>query len=277
MQKILCYFLMILAAGISACTPEYKLAKEFRDNRPEFLLHLTPPPMLFKYNHKGELVDDLKNMNPARQDSALFFSSGFIQYINDSVFLENYINSFLDEIRNLGFSVFLGHEADSFLFNHPQSYELTIAQIQLDEYSYPYEDQEFFYDTLFYKKFDLDAVDFSVWLELTRFGISGNARTVLYSSHMASDNLQGEFLLDPFRQDVKYSYSIDSLEVEDVNNIARLLGKVHAGYLFDFFLNQYIAFHITRGFQPQVFYHYNRYRNSFIPVDEERFELLDSN
>lgn len=276
MRRLLCYCLILLVAGVTACTPEYKLAKEFRANPPGFYFHLDPPALLFKYNHKGELIEDLNKMTPEQQDSALFFSSSFIQYINDSTFLENYVNGFLNELRNLQFPVYIGNEADSFLMSQPQSYEIDIVQIQLDEYFYPYEDEEYFYDTLFYKKFDLDAVDFSVWVELSKFNHSSNLKTVLYSSHMASDNLEGEFILDPFRQQVKYSYTVDSLSVGDLNDIATLLGKVHASYLFDFLLNQYIAFHIPKGFQPQVYYHYNRFRDSFVPVEEERFELLDS-
>ncbi len=277
MQRGFAYILIILFAGVTACTPEYRLAKDFRKNPPEFFFHVTPPKLLFKYNHKGELVEDLKRMNSAEQDSALFFSSGFIQYINDSLFLENYVNGFMDELRNLQLVVFIGAEADSFLLGQPQSYELSIAQIQVDEYFYPYEDEEYFYDTLFYKKFDLDAVDFSTWLELSKIGGPNQVKTILYSSHMASDKLEGEFFVDPFRQHVKYSYTIDSLGIEDINNISAYLGKVHASYLYDFFLNQYIAFNLPKGFQPLVYYHYNRYRDSFIPVEDERFELLEDN
>lgn len=271
------YILITLVAGVTSCTPEYKLAKEFRDNPPEFYFHVTPPGLLFKYNHKGEVVEDLNKMSAREQDSALFFSSSFVRYINDSIFLENYVNGFLDELRKLKFTVFIGHQADSFLLNQQQSYEINIAQIQVDEYFYPYEDKEYFYDTLFYKKFNLEAVDFSVWIELSKMAGDNPNKTILYSSHMASDNLEGEFFVDPFRQDVKYTYTIDSLKVEHLDDFATYLGKVHASYLYDFFMNQYIAFNIPKGFQPQVYFHFNRYRNSFIPVDEERFELLDSN
>jgi len=276
MKRLVLVYSILLVILAGACTPESKLAKEFRANPPEFYFHLDPPAYLYKYNHKGEMIENLDQMSPAQQDSALFASSTFIQYISDSTFLVNYVNAFLSELRNLGFPVYIGSEADSFLMAQPQSYEINIAQIQLDEYFYPYEDEEYFYDTLFYKRFDLDALDFSVWVELTRFNHPGNIKTVLYSSHMASDNLEGDFVLDPFRQQVKYSYTIDSLNVSDVNDIAKLLGKVHASYLYDFFLNQYIAFHIPKGFQPQVYYHYNRFRNTFVPVDEDRFELLNN-
>ncbi|MBN1199802.1 MAG: hypothetical protein JXA23_10655, partial [Bacteroidales bacterium] len=125
--------LILLVAGITACTPEYKLAKEFRATPPDFYFHLDPPAFLYKYNHKGEMIEDLQKMNPEQQDSALFFSSTFVQYINDSAFLEKYINGFLNELRSLQFPVYIGHDADSFLMSQPQSYEIDLTQIQLDE------------------------------------------------------------------------------------------------------------------------------------------------
>lgn len=275
MRRILPLLLIILVAGFSSCTTEYKLAREFQTHPPGFFLHLTPPSWLFKYNHKGELIERFDRMSGPEQDSALLCSSLFIQYVNDSLFLDKYVNSFLDELRSLHFTVYLGADSDTFLLQQPQAYELTLAQIQLDEYTYPYEDQEYFYDTLFYKRIDLNAIDFSVWFELSKIRGQKTNKTVLYTSHMVTDDLQGDFLLDPFRQDVKYSYRIDSLEVNDLYDIATFLGKVHASYLYDFFLNQYIAFHYPQGFRPQGYYHYNRFRNSFSPVEEERFELLN--
>lgn len=275
MRALLPSILVLLAAGFSSCTTEYKLAREFRTDPPKFYLHVTPPGMLYKYNHKGEVIGGFDGMSAPQQDSALYYSSKLIQFISDSVFLQNYMNAFLDEIRNLNFTVYLGDEADSFLISQPQSYELSMAQIQIDEYFFPYEDQEYFYDTLFFKRIDLCAIDFSVWFELSKIGRSGKSNTVLYASHMATDDMEGEFLLDPFRQDVKYSYRIDSLEVNDLYDIATFLGNIHASYLYDFFLNQYIAFHYPQGFRPQGYYHYNRFRNNFYPVEEERFEVLN--
>lgn len=277
MRRFFPLLLIPFITGLTSCTTEFKLAREFQSHHPDFMLHLTPPGFLYKYNHKGELIEGFGSLSPAGQDSALFWSSAFVRHVNDSIFQEVYVNSFIDELRNLEFTVYLGHDADSLLLLQPQSYELNIAQLQLDEYLYPYEDQDYFYDTLFYKKFNLAAMDFSVWLELKKIGVSGKPGTVLFSSHMATDDLEGEFLLDPFRQDVKYSYRIDSLEISDLYDIAGLLGKVHASYLYDFFMNQYIAFHYPPNFSPQLYYHYNRLRNNLIPVDDERFDVIEGN
>jgi len=67
-----------------------------------------------------------------------------MQYISDSAYLEHYLNTFITELRELGFSVYLDNSVDSFLRTQPQSYILNIPQIQLDEYYYPYSDSVYF-------------------------------------------------------------------------------------------------------------------------------------
>ncbi len=277
MKKIHLFLALIILATLSSCTLEFKLAKEFQNDPPDFHLLVNRPTYLFKYNHKGEVIDDFENLTSLQQDSVLYASSFFIRHIDDSIFLEKYVNGFINELRMLDINAYLEEEADSFLMQQPQSYLVDIVQLQLDEYFYPFEDQEYYYDTLYYKSFNLNAVDFSAWFELGKLKSSRKQKTVLYSSHMATDDFEGSFIIDPFRQDIKYSYAIDSLSIADIYEIAGFLGKVHASYLYDFFLNQYIAFNLPQGFRPQVYYHYNRFRKSFVSVDEERFELLDNN
>jgi len=277
MKKIHLYLALFIMGSFNSCTLEYKLAKEFQVDPPDFHLLVKPQAHLFKYNHKGEAIDDFEEMTNSLQDSALYASSFFIQHIDDSIFLEKYVNGFIDELRKLDISVYLGEGAESVLMLQPQSYVVDIVQLQLDEYFYPYEDQEYFYDSLYSKSFNLNAIDFSAWFELEKLKSSRKQKTVLYSSHMASDDFAGSFMVDPFRQDVTYSYAIDSLAIADIYEIAGYLGKVHASYLYDFFLNQYIAFNLPQGFKPEVYYNYNRFRDIFIPIDEERFDVLDSN
>jgi len=264
----------ILAFLLASCTPEYKLAQEFHKSPPGINLLVIPPDFLYKYNHKGELINGFDSMSETRQDSALFWSSDFIQYLSDSTFLEVYMNSFLDELRMLHFTVYLDTAVDSFLLQQPQSYMVNIAQLLVDEYIYPFEDEEYFYDTLFIKQFDLNAVDVSVWMELSKLNSSKGSQSVLYTSHMATDEVEGNFGMDPFGLRIQYRYRIDSLTLGGIYEMAGYLGKIHASYLYDFFLNQYIAYHLPHGYETNVYYHYNRFSRIFIPTEDERFELL---
>jgi hypothetical protein len=81
---------------------------------------------------------------------------------------------------------------------------------------------------------------------------------------------------NPFTGDVQYRYRIDSLHVSDIYDLSAYAGRKDAGFLFDFFLNQYIAFHMPQGLVPQYYLHYDRFRKTFAPTDDERFDILES-
>jgi hypothetical protein len=239
-------------------------------------LMVKPPALVFKYNHKGESVGGFDSLSSAQQDSALWDQSRYVQFLNDSILLENYMNNFIDELRLLGFDVYLNSDVDSFMTGKPQSYIVDIAQMQVDEYYYPLEDEDAFLDTIYYKRFNLNAVDYSCWFDLSK-ALTQNARkTTLYASSTIYDTFDGRFFNDPFSGTVRYKYTIDTLQVKDVYDMATFLGKKHAGYLYDFFMNQYIAKHLPQGFEMQDYYHYNRNRKSISPAYEDCFEILET-
>lgn len=268
--------LLFTLPGLTSCLPERKIATTFISQPPEINLLIFPPELIFKYNHKGELIPGFDTLPEALKDSALWVNSTFVQYLSDSLLLETYMNNLIEELRNFKFNVYLGASIDSFLLlQAPQSYLLNLSQMQIDEYLYPLEDEEVFMDTIYYKRFDLNAIDFSNWFELNKVNPGEKKRvTTLYSSHSAFDSFEGEFLVNPWGGEVNYRYKIDSIMVEDVTEMAAYLGKKHASYLYDYFLNQYIAQHLPPGEMLYHYYHYNRFRKSLTPTDIDRFEFL---
>ena len=254
--------------------PEHKVALTFIQSPHMINLLVNPPELVYKYNHKGEAVDGFDTLSAHEQDSALWIHSKYMQFINDSVLLESYMNSFMDELRQLGFNIYLNSEIDSFMTGKPQSYILDIAQMQLDEYFYPLQDEDSFLDTVYYKKFNLNAIDYSCWFTLGKAGAEKGRKTLLYTSNTAYDTFDGRFFNDPFTGTVRYKYTIDTLQTRDVNEMATYLGKKHAGYLYDFFLNHYIARHMPEGVKPEGYYHFDRIRKSLVPANEDRFEVL---
>ena len=258
-----------------SCLPEQKLAQNFVKSGPKIRLMVTPPDYIYKYNHKGEEIDGFAQMTDKQQDSALFYNSLFIQRISDSAILEDYVNQFITELRKANFDVYLPGELDSFLTDRTQAYKLTISQIQLDEYTYPLEDKEPINDTMYYKKFNLNAMDFSVWFELSKVSSEKPRKTILYDSQSAYDSFNGTFVVDPWTNSVRYKYHLDTLSLSDVYDMARYLGRKHGEYLFDFFMNQWVAFNMPPNQYSSAYYHYNRKRNLMEPTDEDRFDILN--
>jgi len=260
---------------LTSCLPGQKLAQTFVKSGPKIRLMVTPPDYVFKYNHKGEDIEGFAKMTDKQQDSALFYSSLYIQRISDSAVLEDYVNQFIAELRKANFEVFLPDQADSFLSNQAQAYMVNISQIQIDEYTYPLEDKEPINDTVYYKKFNLNALDFSVWFELAKVNAEKPRKTLLYDSQSAFDNFDGNFIVDPWSNSVRYKYHIDTLSLSDVHDMARFLGRRHAEYIFDFFMNQWVAFNMPPDqYSSYYYYHYNRKRNIMEATDEDRFQIL---
>jgi len=266
-----CSLFVVLMAS---CSMEKKLGQTFVKSPPGIDLQLFTPDVLFKFNHKGEEIVGFKDLSDSQQDSALYVNSKFLQFVEDSIYLEHYMNSFIDELRSLGFNVFLDHSVDSFLQGKPQSYVVNISQVQLDEYKFPVVDSETVEDTVYTKTFNLIAVDASAWFELSKINTSKPQKTVLYSSFTASDGFEGNFLINSFTLDVQYRYKIDSLKQKDIYELSFYAGRKDASYLFDFFMNQYIAYHFPKGMEPLYYLHYDRFRQTLTPTEDELLEVL---
>jgi hypothetical protein len=255
---------------------ERKLAQGFINNPPPVSIQLFSPDGLYKYNHKGEMISGFDSLTSLQQDSALYARSEFIQYIDDSIYLDKYVNAFIDELRSLGFKVFIEDSIDAFLKSQPQSYLLDMVQVQLDEYLFPLEDSAEYGDSTFYKRFDINAVDASSWFEISKINTTKPVKTILRSTFTASDSFEGKFYLNGFASDVLYKYKIDPLNVKDIYDLAKYAGRKHANYLFDYFMNQYVAFHLPQGEVMQNYLHYNHAGKFLEYTDEDRFEVVSS-
>jgi hypothetical protein len=258
---------------MQSCTIEKKLGKEFLSKAPQICIDLHAPQALYKYNHKGEKIPGFDSMTGPQQDSSLVASSNFIRNIDDSSFLDRYVNSFIDELRGIGFTVFLDGNVDTILRVQPQAYIVSMAQVQLDEYFSPYEDSEPIGDSVFYKSFDLNAVDASSWFEVNKYNAVRPKKTVLYSSFTASDGFNGNFIYNDMAGTLRYRYRIDSLKVKDIYDLAAYAGRQNADYLFDFFMNQYIVYHMPQDMEILGYLHYNSSRKTFEFSDQDKFEV----
>jgi hypothetical protein len=267
---------LLLLLIFPSCTMEKKLGKEFLAQAPQISIELLTTGNIYKFNHKGEKIPGFDSLSGPQQDSALYADSRFIQFVDDSTFLDKYINSFIDELRGIGFRVFLDGNVDTILQREPQAYVVNMSQVQLDEYFDPFEDSEQVGDTIFYKTFELNAVDASSWFELKKYNSVKPVKTVLFSSFTASDGFTGNFIMSNFTMNLKYRYKIDSLRMNDIYDLASYSGRRNANYLFDYFMNQYISFHMPEGMEILGYLHYSPSGKTFNFDDEERFEVLKS-
>ena len=247
------------------------MAKDYlsqNQNRSVLLMHAD---YVFKTHSKTDSIPGFKKLNQSKKDSALFESSKFAKYLKDSVVLANYMQALDNELNNLGFRVFRENSIDSFLLLKTPAFILNLAQAEIEEYAIPYVDSKVYDDTLKYtRKFGLNAVNLNCWFELTKLN-SDTAAVVLYSTHSASDQVNGRFKRNPLFLEVSYRYTTHFISIDEVNGLISYSGNRDAAYLNDYLLNEELKHEFPADYQPTTYWHYNRIENNLLPAGEWRF------
>jgi len=279
MKRFLSYISLLFIAvsflGLSSCYPEWKIAKSYIDSKPDVSVMILPSDYIFKNNLKIDELGDTTEMTVWELDSALMAGSLFLNDISDSIFLETFINSMIEEFEKLGFKVYTESSLDSFLFIRSTAYILNIAQIEVEEHYYEYEDSQNFDDYVYYKTMDLNAVSFNNWFELTKLNPKEEGRKVFYAYETIADQINGYFAENIFTGEVKYKYYINEIDTDIIYRYCEILGRRYAGYTYDYIMNEHIAKNFPANKKRRYYMRYNRQNNSLDPASRNRFIILE--
>jgi hypothetical protein len=273
---IILLIFVLLQGGLASCSSEKQLVVKIRPQVSKRAILLMGTDILFKKNLNTDSIPGFKKMKKEVQDSALYYSSRFVQYLDDSLVLNSYLEGMRDELQTLGFKVFMENEIDSIFRQTCPAYILNLAQAEMEEFIFPVSDKEVYDDTLMYnKRFVLYGVNLNIWFELSAVNAEQELK-VLFSSHSARDQLKGGFQRHPLTLEVDYRYTVRNIEQADVFGLAGFSSNKDAGYLFDYFLNQDLAKeNIIQKRSSQTYWHYDRIKNRLKPAGEWKFELLE--
>lgn len=235
------------------------------------------PQVVLKENLKAEAIRSDKDLSKKEKDSLIYASSKFLDRVSDSIFLETYVNSFISGLREQGYVVFVESDLDSFLtYDKGDAYILDMAQVMLEEYEIPHEEQESFDDTIiYYKTIYLEAVSINSWFELSKVNSPDGEPQLLYASHYLHDFLKGRFTRHPLKGTVRFKYEKKPVVLEDIYRLSRILGNKYANWLTDFFIHEYVKSELPEGLEPEVRYTYDAESGRLRRAYGERFLELE--
>jgi len=260
---------------ITSCSVEEKLALNFvKANNTRSIL-IFPPDQIFKVNQKKELLDSLKIYDESKFDSVLYAHSDYLQYLNDSLFIANYVLGYKEEMTSLGFAVYNQEETQTFMEVDSNAYVANIAQIEIEETYYDYRAGETIYGHYYHYDFELNAIVVNSWIELKEFDKNGNGQQLYYATDLITDDFEGDFHVDIFAGEMRYVYNIDTLETENLYNFAFLLGRKYASYTMDLFINKHLDENVPKGQRSETYWRYDPYRKEFFPEEENKFIPMD--
>lgn len=261
------FFLLIIVLFFSACSLERKLAREFiKHDENKGAILVVQPFSLNMYNNDEFDFDSVAIPENFPLDSILFQRTKLLKNISDSIFLENYLNGFIQSLSKKGFQVFLPNELDAFLAVETPAYIFKFAQVELAEETYPHVIDENAFGTDVYKVVELDLVSICSWFEFEARDTVW--RKVFYAEDYIMDDFEGELFMDENKNKPVLYYSLDSLLIEDVYQMANDVGKKYADYFTDFLMNNYIQKKFITGLKPSLFFHYDAEQRMLFPYYE---------
>jgi hypothetical protein len=267
--------LLLIMFLVASCNTEKKMAKSFMEagNNRNILVFSTDE--VFKINQKREILDSLNIHDPDLADSVLYAHSLYLQYINDSLFLANYLLGYKEELKKLGFKVYGEDQALEFLNLDSNAYVSNVAQLEVEETIYEYRAGSTIYGDYYYYDFELNALVVNSWIELKEYNKTEDGEQLYFVTDMITDDIDGDFYVDLDSEQMHYAYKIDTLKTKDLYDFAFLLGRKYAGYTSDWIINQYLDENIPAGRRSEIYWRYDPYRKTLFPAEEDKFIPMD--
>jgi hypothetical protein len=264
-------YLLFAAILISGCTLEQKLARSFVKLQPPAQFLLLEPDFLLKYNLKTFEIPGIDTLNDYLRDSILLENSLLLKEITDSILLKEFTDGFVKSLSSYGVSVLPQKAIDTLLENGGKPYIINIAQFTLEEFIHPYSSEEVVYDeVLIIDGFDVNAISFNAWIELSRLN-SENKNKVLFVSDFMTDDVDGVLRRNLLTGKVIFDFTLDTITAQAAYKFSGRFGKMAAIYLYDYVLNAYIRENLPESYPYEpYYYHYNPQKKLLYSIDKDQ-------
>jgi hypothetical protein len=278
MLKKASYLLAAFSLLLTGCTLEQKLAKTYVKQNPLGRILLLEPSIVFKSNLKTYEIPGVDTLAEYLKDSLLLDKSLFLKDVSDSLLIREFVSGFKKYFELSGAVVLTESSIDTLMEKGGTPYIMNIAQFSLEEFLHPYSSEQLIYDeVLVIDGFDVNAINYNVWIELSRLNTEKKNK-VLFTSDYITDDVNGVLRQNLFTGKAIYDYTIDTITTAREYEFARKFGETTAGLIFDYLLNTYILENLPDNYPyDPYYYHYDPERKVFFATDEDQriIELED--
>lgn len=243
---------LLTALLLSSCQTEKKLAKQYMVERPNIEAAVYFP-------EQAEVKTEY-NTQYGKQTEVL---NGFSQ----DLFLDVMYNAYAQAMGDYGINVYVPEDIDKVLVDSVH-WLVMLSRMEISGRITEYEDYLFSDSDEFSYKHPLNTVNVASWFEVN----DGDWKPVLFCEHNLMDGFDSQADFSFWTQSIDYRYTIDTLDLQDVYNYAVYLGKLYAGYTYDYMMNRYIGSELKKqGYAYQIMLRYDPYKKQLLYSDEDDY------
>lgn len=249
-SRVSLFVCLLTALLLSSCQIEKKLAKQYIAERSNIEAAVFFPE---KAEVKVEYNAKLNKQTAVLQD------------FNQDLFLDVMYNSYAQTLYDYGVHVYVPEDIDNVPVDSTH-WLVLLSRMEISGRITEYEDYLFSDMDEYSYKFPLNTVNVASWFEIN----DGDWKPVLYNEHNLMDGFESKTDFSIWTNTIDYNYTIDTLKLNDVYNYAVYLGKLYAGYTYDYMLNSYVGAELNKkGYIYQIMLRYDPYKKQLRYEDED--------
>ncbi len=243
---------LLLVLLLFGCQTEKKLAKQYIAERPTIEAAVYFP-------EKAEVKVEY-NTQISKQTEVL-------QGFNQDLFLDVMYNAYAQTLGDYGVQVYVPENIDEVPVDSTH-WLVMLSRMEISGRITEYEDYLFSDMDEFSYKHPLNTVNVASWFEIN----DGDWKPVLFSEHNLMDGFDSKTDFSIWTNTIDYNYTIDTLELNDVYNYAVYLGKLYAGYTYDYMMNSYVGTELKKkDYAYQIMLRYDPYKKQLRYTEEEDY------
>jgi hypothetical protein len=185
-------------------------------------------------------------------------------------------NSYVSELKKYGIKVYTEDQTEAFMKHDSLAYILNLAQIELQEYFSPVEDEVRVSETLYTYDFTVNGLNLGLWLEFNKLNDNNIKKpTVLFATHDLLDRYEGYFSMKFMTGKINYNLKVDTLTIERAMNFISYLGRLYAAYTFDYMMNDYVDRKLGPALVQRKYFRWDPFNRRLKATINDRFIILD--
>ena len=250
LRKISFVGFMVFLLSLSSCQTELKLAKQYLANRPNIAAAVYFPEQAeVKTEYNTQLGKKTEVLNGFNQD----------------LFLDVMYNAYAEELGHYGVEVYVPEDINKVPVDSTH-WLVMLSRMEISGRITEYEDYLFSDTDEYSYKHPLNTVNVASWFEIN----DGEWKPVQFCEHNLMDGFDSKTDYSFWTDKLDYSYTIDTLELSDVYNYAVYLGKLYAGYTYDYMMNSYVGDELKkRDYLYQILLRYDPYKKQLRYAEED--------
>ena len=247
-----CFVGFVLLMALSGCNTSKKLAKKYVAGRNNIQAAVYfPEKAEVKVEYNAELDKKTEVLNGFNQD----------------LFLDVMYNAYAEEMGHYDVEVYVPEDMEHIPVDSTH-WLVMLSRMEISGRITEYEDY-LFSDVDYYSyKHALNTINIASWFEIN----DSTWLPVLYCEHNLMDGFDSKTDFSFWSEELNYTYTIDTLKLDDVYNYAVYLGKLYAGYTYDYMMNHYVGEEMKRqnlDYWNQYMLRYDPYKKQLRYAEED--------